>query len=366
MKILLLIDGLAFGGGAERQFVGLAQNLHARGYDLKVVAYHDRDGYQAELVNSGINVEIVQGCDSQWDKIRKVRRIITDTKPEIVISYKDGPNRIACVLKALGAKWKLIVSDRNTLQKLTRSTNIQYRILYRMADRIVPNSFAQGKLISDRFPKLKNKTKVITNFTDTSLFKPANITIKPSGIQTILIVARIAAQKNVLNFLEAARILSAEWANKVRIVWYGRPNVNEGDYAIKCYERIKEYRLEEFFSFENPVRDIENIYRKHDIFCLPSNWEGFPNVLCEAMSSGMIVCASRICDNEKIVEDDQNGFLFNPCDPNEIASTLDRALRLNESERNRFKHNARLFAESNLDMNAFTEKYISVIESISE
>ena len=50
----------------------------------------------------------------------------------------------------------------------------------------------------------------------------------------------------------------------------------------------------------------------YDAFCLPSFKEGYPNVIVEAMSCELPVLCSKICENPVIVEDNINGFLFDP------------------------------------------------------
>ena len=70
---------------------------------------------------------ILSPGDSRLSKLKAVRKQIAAEKPDVVISYKDAPNIAACLLKALGAKWKLIVSDRNTFATNRQNDQIQYR-----------------------------------------------------------------------------------------------------------------------------------------------------------------------------------------------------------------------------------------------
>ena len=364
MKLVLLIDSLAYGGGAERQFVGLASDLHQRGYDVKVVAYYNHKGYQSELSKEGIKFTIIQDCLGPIDKIKKIRKEISKESPSVVISYKDGPNKIACILKVLGAKWKLIVSDRNTIQKLSRSLLFQYKVLYRFANAIVPNSYSQKNYIESNFPFLKKKITVITNFTDVSLFCPNNEEKEQHSPKTLIVVARIAKQKNVKRFIEAARILSLKWKDKLKIEWYGKVNVNEQTYGDECRELVKKYSLEKFFYFKDTVKDIHSIYKDNSYFCLPSLWEGFPNALCEAMASGLVVVASNICDNATIIDNGNNGLLFNPLEITEMAKMIDIALSFPEKEKKRMSQLARQYAILNLSISTFTDKYINLINDI--
>lgn len=363
MNITMLIDTIRYGGGAERQFVGLAKALYKKGYNIHVIAYHNHDGYKEELESVGVPVEILKKPSTRYQLLMSIKSAINACNPDIVITYKGGPNNMACILKALGARWKLIVSDRNTRQSISPFIRFQYGVLYKFADSIVPNSYSQKGFIETNFSRLKNKIHVITNFTDTNKFHPSIKEKTKCNVTNILVVARIAKQKNVMTFIEAAKILATKWKDKIKIIWYGRPNISEEEYAEQCIRKITKYGLQEFFEFHKPEFEIEKIYRKFDIFCLPSLYEGFPNTLCEAMASGLPVAASRICDNERIVFDGVNGRLFSPESPEEIASSLEELLFLNDQKRKAIGEIARESIIKNMSIEAFINKYIDVINS---
>ena len=58
---------------------------------------------------------------------------------------------------------------------------------------------------------------------------------------------------------------------------------------------------------------------------MSSFYEGTPNVICEAMSSGCPI-SSDVCDNARNVKENENGFLFNPRSPEDMAKKLEEAL----------------------------------------
>ena len=95
-----------------------------------------------------------------------------------------------------------------------------------------------------------------------------------------------------------------------------------GGYYDECESEIKHYNLNNEFTIHSACTDIEEKYRNSDVFCLPSIYEGFPNVLCEAMSCGLPVLCSNVCDNPMIVENNKNGLLFNPLDVDDIADKI--------------------------------------------
>ncbi len=66
-----------------------------------------------------------------------------------------------------------------------------------------------------------------------------------------------------------------------------------------------------------------------DVLCLPSHAEGSPNVVVEALASGIPVVASRVGGIPDLVSDGVNGLLVPPADPALLANALTRALDRN-------------------------------------
>ncbi|AGK05776.1 group 1 glycosyl transferase [Meiothermus ruber DSM 1279] len=49
--------------------------------------------------------------------------------------------------------------------------------------------------------------------------------------------------------------------------------------------------------------------RAFDVFVLPSNYEGFPYVLLEAMAEGLPVVSTRVGGSEEAIANGENGFI---------------------------------------------------------
>ena len=327
-KILCLIDTLGM-GGAERQMIGLALFLKQKGYHVDLVTYYDHDFYAELVQNYGIGSKTLRVKKSQWSKLRAVRNHIKEAGGyDWVIAYKNGPTMIGCLLKLFGGKFKLIVSERNTNQSLTRNDRIKFS-LYRMADYVVPNAYAQEAFIKQHFPELAKKTITISNFTDTVHFSPCKT--EPNKKLTIMTAARVAKQKNLINYLYAIKALK-EKKIEVKFEWFGDVQTGEEAYGEKVFALQKELGIEDMISFHPATTKILPHYQSCDIFCLPSNYEGFPNVVCEAMSCGKPIICSRVCDNQFIVKENENGFFFNPNDVDDMVNQLERICSMSPSE----------------------------------
>lgn len=360
MKILCLIDTLDFGGGAERQIAGLAGLLHEKKYEVVLASYHKHNREKMIYERYGIKSELIECGNSFYKKLFSVLKFIQKGNFDVVIAYKDGATMIACLCKIIGCKFKLIVSERNTTQKMTFRERLKF-MLYRVADVIVPNSQSQGEFIKNKFPYLINKLNVITNFVDTNLFKPA-VNHSYSSTRKILVVGRINPQKNIEKFINVVRLLKKN-SVPVSFDWYGGVYVNTEKYAEFIQQHYKEIDISDYLTFKGDTPNISDVYKQYDIFCLPSLYEGFPNVICEAMSSGKPILCSKVCDNPTIVEDGVNGFLFNPFDEYDMYNVIKKIIYTDTSVLAKMGSKSREMAEKNFSEEAFVQKYIKLIEN---
>lgn len=360
-KVLCLIDSLRLGGGAERQMIGLATFLKSSGYDIDLVSYHNHDSYLELTQRSDVKVTILQAKENKLSKLMAVRRYLKSVGGcDCIIAYKDGPTIIGCLLKLLGERSRLIVSERNTTQVISKKDKLKF-MLYRWADYIVPNAHAQEEFIKKNFPKLGGKVVTITNFTDTTHFHP--IEKEANDKISILTVARVASQKNIPNYLEAIKLLKQEgFADKVHFNWFGIVQPGEETYGTACFKKRFDLGVEDMIDFHPATKEIVKQYQACDIFCLPSMYEGFPNVVCEAMSCGKPIVCSRVCDNPRIVQENVNGLLFNPNDVNSIYSTLKQIIEMSQSQLKDWGKSSRDIAELKFSKEAFVQNYINLIE----
>ncbi|OYP75453.1 hypothetical protein CIK92_03035 [Prevotella sp. P4-67] len=359
MKRILLITENLGSGGAERQICGLAVMLTKAGYPCRLITYVENQFYEPYLRQHGVDYELVRELWDKKTRVLKTARYVRRYKPDVVISYLPSVNQTMCLAKLL-FKTKLIVSERNNNTGITRSDKIQFN-LYRMADAIVPNSHSQGEFIRKNFPFLASKVHPIINFVDVKRFTPSEVPAQ-NDVPRIITVARYTQQKNVLTYMKAIRMIK-EMGLKVHFDWYGDKKHNAAYYA----EVEKEYHLLDiagYLTLHNPNQKIEEEYRKSDIFCLPSLFEGYPNVVAEAMSCGLPVICSNVYENPYIVEEGINGFLFNPEKAEDIVKAIRQIINLSPEEcRQMGLRNRQLCLERNTE-EAFLKAYVELIDKL--
>lgn len=355
MKINLFTDCLG-AGGAQRQLVGLAVLLKEKGFKVKVSSYYNIDFYKSFLDEKGVCNELIPGADNTKKRILAVRKYFRKEHPDWVIAYQETPSLVACLTKIMGCKFHLIVSERNTTQNMGLNERIRF-CLYHTADAIVPNSNAQEKFLLKHYPWMKVKMKTITNFVDLEKFSYVKHPRRECPL--IVVAATIWKSKNTLGFIEGVKLLK-DAGHHFRVCWYGIAD-RYSDYLEQCRNKIIEYGLQDFIELCPKTKEIEKKYAEADYFCLPSFFEGTPNVICEAISTGLPIICSDVCDNSIYVKDGINGFLFDPHHPESIAISLSKALALNDEQYRLFCMNSRQNAETLLNSDDFVDKYIKII-----
>ena len=355
MRILLFIDCLG-AGGAQRQLVGLAIMLKNKGYNVKVATYHNLDFYKKQLDDAHVPNELIPDASNTFTRIQIVKRYFKKESPDCVIAYQETPSLVASLTKLLGCKYRLIVSERNTSQEIGLRERIRF-FLYRWAEAIIPNSYSQETILKEYDSKLSGKIKVITNFIDLNRFKYNGH--KRHEIPKILVVGRVSPQKNTLNFIKAVKVLK-ERGVLFSIKWYGLTEIIT-QYAETCQKLIEEYDLKEALELLPKTNDIAKKYSESDFFCLPSLYEGTPNVVGEAMASGLPIACGEVCDNHIYVKDGVNGVLFNPFEVDSIADGLQRLIDIKEDDYTNYCKTSRHMAEELFSSEKFLEKYESII-----
>ena len=354
-RILCLIENLG-SGGAERQLTGLSVMLKQQGYQVEVCYYVNREFYLPYLQENGVESCFLAEASNPKKRFFALWKHIKAIKPDTVISYSVSPSMIFCLMKALGDKFNLIVSERSNTQKITNGVKLRF-FLYRWADYIVPNSFSQGAFIKKQFPKLANKIKVITNFVDTDVFSPS-AKQEDHDETRMLCVGRMWPEKNIPRMIKAISKVVSHGFN-LKVDWFGQDLKDAS--SAECYRTLLEEHMEEHFFFHAPVSNIQGEYRKSDVFCLPSLYEGFPNVLCEAMSCGKPVLCSRVYDNPNIVQEGENGLLFDPLSVDDMVATIERYLDLPQETRDKMGRKSRETAVEMFSRESFIQKYIAIL-----
>ena len=342
-------------GGAERQLAFLAEELKKLNHRVRLVTFYTLDNFYApQLEKAGINMEIFSKGQNPRLRPLVIRDIVNEWKPDMVIAYKPGTAMASCIARMF-CKFNLIVSERNTTQELTMSERLRF-FFYRWADHIVPNSQSQADFIDRNYPHLTKKVKVITNMVDTDTFIPCEHSVI-NTVPQVITTARVTPQKNILTYLDAVAELKRRNI-PVHFNWYGRID-DHNDYWKKIQDAINRNHIDDMVTFHGVTQNSVIAYQKADLFFLPSKYEGFPNVLCEAMSCGLPAIATDVCDNGSILNDSR--WLCDFRSPIDMADKVETMLALSQNVRNQIGCDNRSSIIKLCSPVTFVNKYLNLL-----
>ncbi len=327
MKVLHLIDSLA-PGGAQRQLVTLLGALDPTVVEASVAVYHDIDHFRPEVEASGAKLYRLGGRGGRDPRVPlRLAALMRRERYDLVHSWLRTPGVLARVASVLAGGPPVIVSERNVdLGRYGRSVALE-RILARRARLMIVNAEAIAREIERLVPAWTGRTRVVYNGfrwtepTERDLSLARAFRRGHAGETDVLlgVVARIEKQKAPLVLLDALERVPDDVRSRLRIVWVGRPN----DRALAAEVAARASHLDGRFEDLPDTREVRSVYLALDGLVLPSLWEGFPNVVLEALGHGRPVVATDVGDTARMVEDGVTGWLVPPGDPDSLARALE-------------------------------------------
>lgn len=148
-----------------------------------------------------------------------------------------------------------------------------------------------------------------------SPFPPQEIIQKDSN-KTVISVGRLTHQKGFDNLLKAwVKVIKTNPEWRLIIVGEGKDKQNLANF-------IHEHDLSNSVSLVGNTTNISEFYRKADIYCLSSRYEGFPMVLLEALSFSLPVVSFDCDTGPAEILNDTGSLLVSPNNNEKLASAL--------------------------------------------
>jgi|SRR5690554_179532 len=366
MKILCIIDSLG-SGGAQRQLVELAKGFKERDHEVSFLIYHDINFFRSELDRACIPIILVKESN-YFKRILKIRKEIINTKPNAVLSFLEGANFMTTLAGFPYRKWNLVVGERSANPNIMKSLKLQlYRWMHLFTSFVVANSKANMKIVKKVNPLLTdNKCKVIYNFS-TMDYKELNENKLHKEKTIVTVPASYRKVKNLDGLIEGVNLLEENYRKKLIVNWFGNKEIEGGSIYFKnAFSKIKEYNLEEVIILKDVSNDIYSEYEKSDYIALLSHFEGFPNVICEAMMLGKPVITSRVSDLLEIIKENENGFTCDPTSPKSIKSSFQKAIDASDNMREQMGSNNLEIAHRFFNKNKIIDAYLNLLNSNNE
>ncbi len=317
MKICFVIPSLS-GGGAERVAVTVLSALDGARHERMLYLFSGADGVYFDRIAPGIRVVIAER--RSWaGRLWELASFLRSSRPDIVMPF------LSYFITAMAARLAG-VSSRVVFNQGTPTTGFLddadfawqkpwrrrvfaavTRIFYARADAVVVTSEGVADDLVANYEVPRSKIRVLHNPVDLDAIVAAAATPTAGGDlahdhPVVAAAGRLAGVKNYPLLLDAIAELSKATPVDAWIL-------GDGPERAGLEQHVAERGLERRVTFlgfqQNPWRFIA----RADVFALTSSYEGFGNVLIEAMACGTPVVATRSPGTVEIIEHGANGLL---------------------------------------------------------
>ena len=238
---------------------------------------------------------------------------------------------IVALLKPL-MRWKMAIiydgTSPNTDFRDSSFRTFVRRILVRFADAFVSNSNSGTKYLREvlNVPEDKIFTRTYLVPDAGALMKRLEETKRPNlqlKRPIFLYVGRITARKGIKTLLEAGAILKSQGYSDYSLLIVGK-----GDQQEELENFIKERNFEEQVTWGGWVEygNLGAYFQQADVFVFPTFEDVWGMVVPEAMVFGKPILCSNGAASCELIAEGENGYIFDPKAPQELASAMQRFL----------------------------------------
>ena len=303
--------------GGEQQLFYLVKGLLEKGIE-SVVACRKGDELEKRCQEAGIETIPLSG--NQTADIFRLGAI--GKKFDIIHAHAAKAHTISALSKKFHRKPVIYTRRVDYSPKKNRLTILKYRL----TDKIVAVSNRVSEILQESLNLPSDRIKVIHSVVNIEIEKKVDlkkvkkIREEIGGNPLIGTAAALTEQKNIPNFIEAAKILTKKYPEAKFVV------AGEGELREELQLLINRLNLQEKFKLIGFKRDIYNYIKAFDLFVLPSDNEGFSGSLLNAMLLKVPVVSTDAGGAREVIVNGETGILVPRRNPQALADGISRLL----------------------------------------
>lgn len=315
-------------GGAEESLLMLIEALDRRAWRATLILDEPAVGSRVAARAAAAQIPIrfappMPLGPSGARRLPAFLRLLRNERPDVFHAQLSWP--LAAKWALTGAVLSRIPAVTAMLQlagpfALTRSSQLQLRLLGRQVGRYLAVSRAVAAYLTERLGIPPEKVEVVYNAVRGDALAPAPLpgVRSPGGERwngpVVLTCARLDEQKGHGTLLDAATrlpsalfVLAGDGPERLALERQAR--------ALGVLERVR---------FLGHRSDVPELLAACDVFALPSLYEGSSLALLEAMAAGRAIVASDVPGTDELIVDGVSGLLTPPGDPAALAAAIRR------------------------------------------
>lgn len=328
MKILFVISSLS-SGGAERTLSLIANKLAENGYEIHILTLCKSELFyeianNIKLINldlCGISTNFFQTLLRTVKMVKSIRSTIKKISPNVSVGFMDTTN-ILLLLAGAGQKSKILITEHldNKFTNVSSKQKILQRFLYPFATALI--SVSKG--IDENFSFLPLSSRnIINNPVEKDILAKSdknidNINLEKYG-KFIIAVGRLERQKRFDTLIASFLPLKDKG---ISLLIFG-----DGALKNELQLLINHLSLNNTVFLMGRVKNPYYFMKRAQFLVMSSEFEGFGNVLIEAMACGC-PCISFDCPSGpgEIITNGINGFLVENQDKEELTKAMQKLI----------------------------------------
>lgn len=327
-RVLVLIKGLGL-GGAENLIAESAPLWDMTSFRYRVVYLLPwKDQLVESLHGAGIPVSCVDWRGpSSIGGLRRLRKEMMTWEPDIVHSHLPVAGILA---RGLATRSRNVYTEHNVVDFYRQPTRSLNRATYGRNDAVIAVSNSVATSISG-YPG--PEPIVIPNGVSVHQPEPTTLAkvrreLEIDGSTPLVVhVGNIRPHKGHENLIDAVKLLVDDRPEVVTVSIGGEKNA--GDLA-RVRQKADSLGLSDRMRFLGRREDAHSFLAAADVVVNPSDVEGLPLVILEALAFARPVVATDVGGVSSVVRDRETGILVKPGDPAELAEAI--ALALDSAE----------------------------------
>lgn len=290
------------GGGAERVMLTLAKNFAGHGHRVDLVLAR-AEGAFLPLAPAEVRLVDLRAGLKRWGLLGlalaatvQLVRYLRREKPTALLSTLTGANLVAVLARILaGSSAHLVLREAATLENIKSQARLfLMRYFYRKADRVIALTEVMRQQLITMIGLPKGQVVRIANPVDINFIQQQSaipldhehVWFQNSAVPVVLGVGRLSIPKD-FSTLILAFVRVIETISTARLVILG-----EGPLRNQLEALVTEHKINDYVDMPgfdpNPYRWLSQA----TVFVLSSRWEGYPNVMVEALGLGTAVVAT--------------------------------------------------------------------------
>ena len=291
-RILLLIPHLG-GGGAEKVFALLAQNLSREKYELHL-GLATQAAVPANLFPPGITIHAL-GAPRVRSAAFRLAALIRHLRPRVILSGMYHLNFLVLLLRPFFPRpIRILIRQNGTVSSALafgnapRYTRLLYRSLYRHADKVICQSAAMAGDLAHELSVDPARLTALPNPIDVDAIR---LVMKQGTSQSsgpgphLLAVGRLSREKGFDLLLEALHSVHQRFSTADLTIAGAGPE----ECSLKCL--CRDLGLDSSVRFTASMAEPAALFAGASVFVLSSRQEGMPNALLEAAAGGLPIVA---------------------------------------------------------------------------